>query len=204
MSLPLLQSVETKRRAPQLRIDTHEVEEIEEPLHRALAADTMLSAAERLVEHLKEVRAAAMRSYAREVGGFKAAEDLGMNRTSMYRAIRTGVSSAIVEHDEPSGSAKRRQSMADYGSRVKRERRSKRGGIPRFCQHSTIERRYRSGALATAKRSFLPRLSVRLSRLRFQRAGTQTRHCERKRARNLQCTERRGFGARGYIRHHPR
>ncbi len=42
-----------------------------------------------------------MRSYAREVGGFKAAEDLGMNRTSMYRAIRTGVSSAIVEHDEP-------------------------------------------------------------------------------------------------------
>jgi hypothetical protein len=61
----------------------------------------MLAAAERMVEHLKEVRGAAMRSHAREVGGFKAAEDLGMNRTSMYRAIRTGVSSAIVEHDEP-------------------------------------------------------------------------------------------------------
>jgi hypothetical protein len=84
-----------------LKIDTLEIEEITEPLRRALAADTMLSAAERLVEHLKEVRAAAMRSHARDVGGFKAAEDLGMNRTSMYRAIRTGVSSAVVERDEP-------------------------------------------------------------------------------------------------------
>ena len=43
-----------------------------------------------------------MRSYARDVGGFRAADDLGMNRTSMYRAIRTGISSAIIEHDEPS------------------------------------------------------------------------------------------------------
>jgi DNA-binding phage protein len=84
-----------------MKIDTREVEDITESLHRALAADTMLSAAERLVEHLKEVRAAAMRAYAREVGGVKAAEDLGMNRTSMYRAIRTGVSSAVVERDEP-------------------------------------------------------------------------------------------------------
>lgn len=84
-----------------MRIDTQEVEELKEPLHRALAADTMLSAAERLVEQLKEIRAAAMRSYARDVGGSKAAEDLGMNRTSMYRAIRTGVSSAVIEHDEP-------------------------------------------------------------------------------------------------------
>jgi DNA-binding phage protein len=84
-----------------MKIDTREVEDITESLHRALAADTMLSAAERLVEHLKEVRAAAMRAYAREVGGAKAAEDLGMNRTSMYRAIRTGVSSAVVERDEP-------------------------------------------------------------------------------------------------------
>ena len=85
-----------------MKIDTQDVEEIREPLHRALAADTMLAAAERLVEHLREVRAAAMRSYAREVGGFRAADDLGMNRTSMYRAIRTGISSAIIEHDEPS------------------------------------------------------------------------------------------------------
>lgn len=85
-----------------MKIDTQDVEEIREPLHRALAADTMLAAAERLVEHLREVRAAAMRSYARDVGGFRAADDLGMNRTSMYRAIRTGISSAIIEHDEPS------------------------------------------------------------------------------------------------------
>jgi DNA-binding phage protein len=84
-----------------LRIDTQEVEEITEHLHRARAADTMLSAAERLVDHLKEVRAVAMRSHARDVGGLRAAEDLGMNRTSMYRAIRTGVSSAVVERDEP-------------------------------------------------------------------------------------------------------
>jgi len=61
----------------------------------------MLSATERLVEHLKELRAAAMRSYARDVGGFKAADDLNMNRTSMYRAIRTGVSSAVIQRDEP-------------------------------------------------------------------------------------------------------
>jgi hypothetical protein len=84
-----------------MKIDTQEVEKITEPLHRALAADTMLSAAERLIDHLKEVRAVAMRSHARDVGGFKAAEDCGMNRTSMYRAIRTGVSSAVVERDEP-------------------------------------------------------------------------------------------------------
>jgi hypothetical protein len=84
-----------------LRIDTKEVEEIGDPLDRALAADTMLSLAERLVEHLKELRAAAMRSYARNVGGIKAADDLNMNRTSMYRAIRTGVSSAVIERDEP-------------------------------------------------------------------------------------------------------
>jgi hypothetical protein len=85
----------------QLKIDTQEVEDIKEPLHRALAADTMLSSAERMVEHLKEVRASAMRSHARDVGGVKAAEDLKMNRTSMYRAIRTGLSSAVVERDEP-------------------------------------------------------------------------------------------------------
>ncbi|MGC2485258.1 MAG: hypothetical protein WA359_03325 [Acidimicrobiales bacterium] len=84
-----------------MKIDTQDVEEIAEPLHRALAADTMLSAAERLTEHLKEVRAVAMRAYARDVGGMKAADDLGMNRTSMYRAIRTGISSAVVERDEP-------------------------------------------------------------------------------------------------------
>jgi hypothetical protein len=85
----------------QLKIDTQEVEEITDPLERALAADSMLSIAERLVEHLQELRAAAMRSYARDVGGFKAANDLNINRTSMYRAIRTGVSSAIIERDEP-------------------------------------------------------------------------------------------------------
>jgi hypothetical protein len=85
----------------QLKIDTQEVEEITDPLERALVADTMLSAAERLVEHLKELRAAAMRSHAHDVGGFKAADDLNMNRTSMYRAIRTGVSSAVIERDEP-------------------------------------------------------------------------------------------------------
>jgi hypothetical protein len=84
-----------------VKIDTQEVEDITEPLHRALAADTMLSAAERLVEHLKEIRASAMRSHARDVGGVQAADDLKMNRTSMYRAIRTGVSSAVVERDEP-------------------------------------------------------------------------------------------------------
>jgi hypothetical protein len=84
-----------------VKIDTQEVEDITEPLHRALAADTMLSAAERLVEHLKEIRASAMRAHARDVGGVKAADDLNMNRTSMYRAIRTGVSSAVVERDEP-------------------------------------------------------------------------------------------------------
>jgi hypothetical protein len=84
-----------------MKIDTQEVEDITEPLHRALAADTLLSAAERLIEHLKEVRASAMRSHARNVGGAQAADDLHMNRTSMYRAIRTGVSSGVIEHDEP-------------------------------------------------------------------------------------------------------
>jgi hypothetical protein len=84
-----------------LKIDTQEVEDFTDPLERALAADTMLSAAERLVEHVKELRAAAKRSYARDVGGLKAAADLNMNRTSMYRAIRTGVSSAVIERDEP-------------------------------------------------------------------------------------------------------
>ena len=84
-----------------MKIDTQEVEEVTDPLERALAADKMLSAAELLVEHLKELRAAAMRLHARNVGGFKAADDLNMNRTSMYRAIRTGVSSAVLESDEP-------------------------------------------------------------------------------------------------------
>jgi hypothetical protein len=84
-----------------MKIDTREVEDITEPLHRALAADTMLVAAERLIEHLKEIRAAAMRAHARDVGGVQAADDLNMNRTSMYRAIRTGVSSGVIERDEP-------------------------------------------------------------------------------------------------------
>ncbi|MHB8380142.1 MAG: hypothetical protein ACYDB2_09565 [Acidimicrobiales bacterium] len=84
-----------------MKIDTQEIEEITDALERALAADTMLSSTERLVEHLKELRSAAMRSYARDVGGFNAADDLNMNRTSMCRAIRTGVSSAVIESDEP-------------------------------------------------------------------------------------------------------
>jgi len=84
----------------QLKIDTQEVEEITDPLKRALAADTMLSVAEGMVKHLKGLRAAAMREHARNVGGLKAADDLNFNRTSMYRAIRAGVSSAAVERDE--------------------------------------------------------------------------------------------------------
>ena len=84
-----------------MRVDTQNVEEMKNPLERALAADTLLSMAERLVEHLKELRAAAMRSYAHDVGGLKAAKDLNMNRTSMYRAIRTSVSSAVIDRDEP-------------------------------------------------------------------------------------------------------
>jgi len=84
-----------------MKIDTLEVEEMKDPLAQALKADEMLSTAERIVEHLKEIRGAAMRMHARSVGGFKAAEDLNMNRTSMYRAIRAGVSCAVVERDEP-------------------------------------------------------------------------------------------------------
>jgi hypothetical protein len=95
-----------------MNIDTQEVEEINDSLQRALAADTMLSVAERMVEHLKELRGAAMRTYARNVGGLKAANDLNLNRTSMYRAIRTGVSSAVVDHDEPYW---QRQAMALNG-----------------------------------------------------------------------------------------
>jgi hypothetical protein len=112
MSLPMLQFDLERAKGVSVRIDTQEVEDITEPLHRALAADTMLSAAERLVEHLKEIRASAMRAHARDVGGVKAADDLNMNRTSMYRAIRTGVSSAVVERDEPYW---QRQAMALNG-----------------------------------------------------------------------------------------
>ena len=83
-----------------MNIDTHEVESIADPLQRALAADKLLSLAERIVEHIREVRGAAMRTYARTVGGEQAARDLKLNRTSMYRTVRTGVSPAIVEHDD--------------------------------------------------------------------------------------------------------
>lgn len=83
-----------------MNIDTQSVEDIADPLQRALAAGTMLSKAERIVEHLKELRGAAMRTYARNVGGHKAANDLNLNRTSMYRAVRSGVSSAVIEHDD--------------------------------------------------------------------------------------------------------
>jgi hypothetical protein len=84
-----------------MNINTKEVEEIKDPLEQALAADSMLSVAERIVEHLKEIRGAAMRAHARNVGGHQASIDLEMNRTSMYRAIRNGVSSAVIERDEP-------------------------------------------------------------------------------------------------------
>lgn len=83
-----------------MKIDTDDVEQIGDPLERSLAADTMLAEAERIIEYLKELRAAAMRAHARMVGGFQAANDLKMNRTSMYRAIRKGVSSVKVERDD--------------------------------------------------------------------------------------------------------
>ena len=81
-------------------IDTDDVEAVGDPLKRAQAADDQLAEAERLVEYLKELRAEGMRAYARQVGGFKAAADLNMNRASMYRAIRRGISSGAAERDE--------------------------------------------------------------------------------------------------------
>lgn len=83
-----------------MQIDTREVELIDNPLDRALAADALLGDAERMVEYLKVLRSSAMRDHARQVGGYQAAEDLNMNRSSMYRAIRKGVSSVAVERDE--------------------------------------------------------------------------------------------------------
>ena len=83
-----------------MNIDTREVEQIADPLERAQAADTLLATAELIVKHLKKLRADAMSTHARAVGGYKAANDLNMNRTSMYRAIRTSVSVDVIEHDE--------------------------------------------------------------------------------------------------------
>jgi hypothetical protein len=97
----LLHSFHAQKGKPELKIDTQEVEQITDHLERALAADTMLSVVERIGKDLRELRAEAMRSHARDVGGWKAAADLNMNRTSMYRAIRAGVSSVTVERDEP-------------------------------------------------------------------------------------------------------
>jgi hypothetical protein len=83
-----------------MRIDTDDVEQIGDSLQRSLAADEMMAEAERIIVYLKELRAEAMRAHARKVGGFQAANDLKMNRASMYRAIRKGVSSAKVERDD--------------------------------------------------------------------------------------------------------
>lgn len=84
-----------------MKIDTCDVERIAEPLERALAVDTVLSEAERLVEYLKALRATAMREHAHNVGGHRAADDLNLSRSSMYRAIRKGVSSEYLERDDP-------------------------------------------------------------------------------------------------------
>ena len=84
-----------------MKLDTIEVEEVVEPLERALAIDDMLAEAERLVEYLKALRATAMREHAHNVGGHQAATDLNVSRASMYRAIRKGVSSDQLEGDEP-------------------------------------------------------------------------------------------------------
>ena len=83
-----------------MQIDTYEVEIIDDPLSRALAADTALGEAEHIVEFLKILRSSAMRDHARRVGGQRAAEDLNMNRSSMYRAIRKGISTLAVERNE--------------------------------------------------------------------------------------------------------
>jgi hypothetical protein len=83
-----------------MEIDTRDVELIDNPLHRALTAEVLLGHAERMVEYLKVLRSSAMRDHARQVGGYQAAEDLNMNRSSMYRAIRKGVSSVAVERDD--------------------------------------------------------------------------------------------------------
>jgi len=84
-----------------MKVDTYEVEQIVDPLERALKLDEALAEAERLIEYVKALRATAMREHARNVGGVKAAESLNMSRASMYRAIRKGVSSEQIEADEP-------------------------------------------------------------------------------------------------------
>jgi hypothetical protein len=84
-----------------MKIDTMEVEQVAEPLERALALDDLLAGAERLVEYLKALRATAIREHAHNVGGQQAAADLNVSRASMYRAIRRGVSSDQLERDEP-------------------------------------------------------------------------------------------------------
>ena len=67
-----------------MNIDTREVEQIADPLERAQAADTLLATAELMVKHLKKLRADAMSTHARAVGGYKAAND----------------SVDVIEHDE--------------------------------------------------------------------------------------------------------
>jgi hypothetical protein len=84
-----------------MKIDTTEVEQVTDPLERALLIDDTLAEAERLVEYLKALRATAMREHAHNVGGHRASEDLNMSRASMYRAIRKGVSSDQLDDDEP-------------------------------------------------------------------------------------------------------
>lgn len=84
-----------------MKIDTTEVEQVAEPLERALAIDDLLAEAERVVEYLKALRATAIREHAHNVGGHQAAADLNVSRASMYRAIRRGVSSEQLDRDDP-------------------------------------------------------------------------------------------------------
>jgi len=97
---PLSDTLDSVRRTL-MKLDTMEVEQVADPLERALAIDETLAEAERLVEYLKALRATAMREHAHNVGGNQAAKDLNLSRASMYRAIRRGVSSDQLDHDEP-------------------------------------------------------------------------------------------------------
>lgn len=69
-------------------------------LQRALLADTFMEQANEFHEQCKRIRLAAIRALVNEVGGFRASELLEMHRTSLYRALRKGVSAGVIEQDD--------------------------------------------------------------------------------------------------------
>lgn len=83
-----------------LNIDTDKLEEQADVLERLFSADTYLAEVARMEEELKRVRAEALRQLVNTVGGARAADLTNLNRASLYRAIRKGVSSDEIERDD--------------------------------------------------------------------------------------------------------